>query len=114
MLPVRHMPVGGVGKEELPLGGHRRLDVLPPVNVLLRPVHHANIPSPAIQLLHLASSAVRIIYTYTVYTDLLSYVVFYPTTYLLVVRGGIKGGREQGNRRPPPEPIFKFFVPKFR
>ena len=45
--PIRHVPVGRVGQEELSLGCHGRLDVLLAVDVLLRPVHHADISSSA-------------------------------------------------------------------
>ena len=47
MLPVCHVPVGWVGEEELPLGGHGQLDVLPALDILLRTVHDPDISSPA-------------------------------------------------------------------
>ena len=40
---VRHVPVGRVGEEKLPLGRQRCTDVLLALNVLLAAVHHANV-----------------------------------------------------------------------
>ncbi len=46
-LPVSHVPVSGVGEEKFSFGGYGHLDALAAVNILLGPVHHGNITTPA-------------------------------------------------------------------
>jgi hypothetical protein len=46
-LPVSHVPVSGVGEEKFSFSGNGHLDVLAAVNILLGPVHHGNITTPA-------------------------------------------------------------------
>ena len=45
-VPVRHVPVGGVGEEKFSFCRHGHLDVLPTVNVLLGPVHNSHVATP--------------------------------------------------------------------